>query len=85
MKKIIIMIFVLICLFLVSCAPSELTCTQDSDCVPNKCCHADGVVNQENAPECSGVLCTTQCQEGTLDCGQAAIKCVENECQAIFK
>ncbi len=80
-----IIFLVLIATLLVSCAPSELECKADSDCVPNKCCHADGAVNKANAPDCEGILCSANCEEGTLDCGQGKIKCLQRACQVIFQ
>jgi hypothetical protein len=78
-------------LFLAACSqvpaqdiPSEKFCEVDTDCVADSCCHADGAVNKENAPECIGVLCSLSCEPNTLDCGQGSVRCVENECVAVI-
>ena len=76
-------------LFLISCGsvgssvPNELACTQDSDCVAAQCCHADSAVNKDYVLDCSGMLCTADCQPGTMDCGQAVAKCVEGACAVV--
>ena len=77
---------------LVSCSTTDLSnisenklCQKDNDCVPNTCCHATDAVNQQNAPKCTGMLCTMECVPETLDCVQGEIKCVKNECNLIFK
>jgi hypothetical protein len=79
------MILLLLLVFLVSCSvPSEKVCVQDSDCVPAKCCHAIDAVNQENAPDCSEISCSLGCEEGTLDCGQGKISCIEGSCEVVI-
>src|SRR5262245_45050653 len=50
-------------------AKSALTCSSDSDCVPAVCCHASACVHNSKAPDCSRVMCTQDCQPGTIDCG----------------
>ena len=85
MKKINLIISLLVVMFLVSCTPSELECRQDSDCVANKCCHSDGAVNKAYAPDCEGILCSANCEDGTLDCGQGKIACVQNTCKVVFE
>ena len=80
MKKRIIFSGLILTLFLVSCTPSATECSVDKDCVPASCCHATDVVARENAPDCTRVLCTADCQSGTLDCNQGEIKCIQNKC-----
>ena len=60
-------------------------CSIDSDCVPAACCHPKGCVTKEQQPNCKGMLCTQDCEPGTLDCGQGECKCLNNKCEAIFK
>ena len=60
---------------------SDDACTTDADCVPAGCCHAAACVAQANAPDCGDVMCTTDCQYGTLDCGGACL-CREGRCAA---
>ena len=33
-------------------------CVTASDCVPEQCCHPTSCVNRNNAPDCSGIMCT---------------------------
>ncbi|MAG60742.1 hypothetical protein CL619_03050 [archaeon] len=96
-KKIIFAMLIISSLALISCAsdgygsdsnvfnsvPDELQCTQDSDCVAATCCHATDAVNVDNAPDCTGILCSADCQEGTMDCGQARANCVEGACAVV--
>jgi hypothetical protein len=56
-------------------------CQTDADCVPAACCHADACVGVRNAPDCAEVLCTQDCQFGTLDCGGRCL-CFEGRCAA---
>ena len=58
----------------------ENECTSDSDCVPAGCCHPSSCVSADNAPICGRVFCTSECQEGTLDCGQGSCQCINNKC-----
>lgn len=82
----------LVFLFLIACSPvekvpvsPEKSCSFDSDCFPSECCHANDSVNLENAPKCSGIMCTMDCVPGTIDCGQGEIKCLKNQCRAVMK
>ena len=63
----------------------SLKCEIDSDCVPDDCCHATSCVNQNYAPDCSAVFCTTECLSNTLDCEQGNCKCIDNKCEAVLK
>lgn len=56
-------------------------CNTDSDCVPASCCHAKACVSASNAPVCKGMMCTMNCEPGTLDCG-GKCACVNNKCSA---
>ncbi|MCA9607533.1 MAG: hypothetical protein KC619_18125 [Myxococcales bacterium] len=62
-------------------AVGEDPCETDADCVPAGCCHAAACVAQANAPDCGEVMCTSDCQFGTLDCGGACL-CHEGRCAA---
>jgi len=59
-------------------------CKQDSDCIPDTCCHSTGCVNKHYSPDCEESFCTTQCEEGTLDCG-GKCTCQDNKCTAILQ
>lgn len=78
---------IVVSLFLFSCATvsEEKACSTDADCVPASCCHPDDAVNKEHAPDCQGLLCTTECVPDTLDCGQGKAKCVSDSCEAVYE
>ena len=59
---------------------NEATCTTDADCVPAACCHPAACTVRANAPSCSGLPCTLNCEPGTLDCGQARCLCLGGRC-----
>ena len=82
--RLILLSCVLLSIFLLSCTPAEKQCSTDNDCVPAQCCHANDAVNKEYGPDCSGRLCTLQCEPGTIDCGQGEIQCVAGECRAVL-
>lgn len=65
--------------------PSKDICEKDSDCVPAQCCHPVSCINKEFAPECKGIMCTMNCQPGTMDCGQGVCVCKNNRCQVEWK
>ncbi|MFC2175058.1 hypothetical protein ACFLQ2_04305 [archaeon] len=54
-------------------------CKVDADCVAETCCHARRAVNAPNAPNCTDVACTMDCEPGTVDCGQGYFACSESE------
>eukprot|EP01112_Ceratiomyxa_fruticulosa_P017128 TRINITY_DN5277_c0_g1_i6.p1 TRINITY_DN5277_c0_g1~~TRINITY_DN5277_c0_g1_i6.p1 ORF type:complete len:154 (-),score=14.99 TRINITY_DN5277_c0_g1_i6:117-578(-) len=59
-------------------------CTDASDCVPRQCCHATEAVNKAFGLDCSKEAgCTAVCEPGTLDCGNAFITCIDNECTVL--
>tara|TARA_B100001964_G_C13642352_1_gene341093 strand:- start:204 stop:476 length:273 start_codon:yes stop_codon:yes gene_type:complete len=53
-------------------------------CVPASCCHATECVLESEAPNCSGSICTMNCEPGTLDCGQARCEIVDGECGVVL-
>lgn len=83
MRMVMILLVLLFILF-TACTPSEKQCAVDKDCVPSSCCHPTEAVSKENAPDCRGVLCTADCQPGTLNCNQGEIKCIKNKCTVIL-
>jgi hypothetical protein len=82
--KLLMLIILMSSLLLTSCVPADKQCSVDDDCVPVTCCHASDAVNRESGPDCSGKLCTANCQEGTIDCNQGEVKCLDKECQVVF-
>ena len=81
MKKIVMMLLA-ISVLAISCTPTAEQCSVDADCVAAQCCHPTSAVNNANAPDCSGVLCTAVC-EGPLDCGAGEVKCISNKCAIV--
>ena len=57
-------------------------CSNNSDCVPVSCCHANSCVPKSQQENCSGVFCTEVCS-GPLDCGRRSCGCVNNKCLII--
>lgn len=62
---------------------SEPTCVVDADCVPATCCHATGCVAAADAPACTDVMCTMDCQANTMDCG-GRCTCEAGSCAAVL-
>ncbi len=52
------------------CTDGVNTFTEEIKCVPATCCHASSCVLEANAPDCSQIACSMECEEGTMDCGQ---------------
>lgn len=86
MKKMFLLLGLLV--LVVSCTqtniPPEKQCQVDGDCIPSSCCHSTDAVNKNYPPDCEGIICTVDCQGGTLDCGQGEIKCLQNQCTAVI-
>jgi len=57
---------------------------EEIECVPASCCHATECVSASEAPNCSGVFCTENCEPGTLDCGQGSCKTVDGTCEVAW-
>jgi hypothetical protein len=86
MKILLVLSIIAATILVVSCAsqvPKEQQCTADTDCTAAICCHSDSAVNNDYAPDCGGILCSADCQAGTMDCGQAAAKCVQGACTVV--
>ena len=60
-------------------------CESDADCIPSQCCHAPACVAKADAPKCEEIMCTDDCQEGTMDCGAGSCSCVEGTCEVKWK
>ena len=78
-------------ILLVSCTapsgqviPAEKFCLSGSDCVASACCHPSDSVNLEFAPNCTGIVCSQDCEPDTLDCGQGVTQCINNSCSAVI-
>jgi hypothetical protein len=68
---------------------SNITCFQDTDCVPTNCCgNAASVTHVEEAPNCRGVFCGPcdaecggdSCSPDTLRCGTCIPVCRNSRC-----
>lgn len=56
-----------------------------SYCVPDSCCHPSScILSNESSSNCSDVLCTAECREGTLDCGAGHCAFVNNSCEVVW-
>lgn len=69
-------------------APSpgdDKVCEADVDCVPAQCCHPTSCVPAAQAPDCSDIACTQDCQAGTMDCGQGHCACADGTCTAVIE
>jgi len=78
--------FIFIFLLVTGCVvkpPSYVSgfCSSDTDCVPDRCCHATGCISKDQAPKCDNIACTLECAPGTLDCG-GYCACEKNKCVA---
>ncbi len=62
----------------------KTTCTKDEECVPDSCCHAKSCAIRNSAPSCQGVVCSQECEPGTLDCGQGSCRCVNGLCEVLI-
>lgn len=83
-KKLFWIIIILI-IALIVLVWSILQNAEKVDCVPAICCHPIECVSIEEAPDCSGVVCSAECKPGSLDCGQGSCEFVEGECVAVIK
>jgi hypothetical protein len=81
---IILLFIVLIGIWVYVAKHPEPECNADSDCVPSDCCHAISCTAKNNSPDCEGVMCTMNCEPGTLDCGGSCV-CQNNKCAANLK
>ena len=81
MRAIAIM-FLLLSIVLVSGGCVETS--SEVTCVPASCCHPTECVTSDQAPDCSGLLCTQECVPGTLDCQQGYCEAIDGECVAVF-
>jgi hypothetical protein len=59
-------------------------CETEYDCVPATCCHADNCISKFEAQNCTGILCSGNCQANTTDCGQAKCGCINEKCSLIL-
>ncbi len=62
-------------------APDIRSCTTDTDCVADQCCHPTDCINRAYKQVCT-VLCTNVCQ-GPIDCGAGHCGCVNGQCSAV--
>lgn len=63
----------------------EMKCVQDSDCAPAGCCHPAACINSAYRPDCTDIMCTMECRQGTLDCGAGRCGCIEHSCAVVSK
>jgi len=65
-------------------ATTAQVCSVNEDCVKDSCCHANSCTTKDNAPDCSGMMCTMSCEPNTLDCGQGSCECINSKCEAVL-
>lgn len=53
-------------------------------CVPATCCHATFCVPEGDAPDCSAIQCSAECEPGTLDCNQARCEAINGKCEVVI-
>jgi len=53
-------------------------------CVKASCCHSAECVWESEAPGCSDVGCTENCEPGTMDCGAGECGVVDGECGVVW-
>ncbi|NOR84670.1 hypothetical protein GQ473_00990 [archaeon] len=86
MKKMLFLLFVIVAIS--GCTSNDDTNTTNTTqylvCVPATCCHPIACVPEDQAPDCSNVMCTMDCQPGTMDCGQGYCAVVNNKCTVIW-
>ena len=88
MKKLILLLFAII--IVSGCTSNDSSnngnnnTNQDLVCVPATCCHPTQCVPESQAPDCSDIFCTQECQPGTMDCGQGYCGVVDNKCAVIW-
>jgi hypothetical protein len=61
--------------------PGMKECTNDDDCIPAECCHANACKPGKEQPECAAVLCSAECVGQTMDCG-GFCACINGKCIA---
>jgi len=60
---------------------TNIECATDYDCVPATCCHATNCISKFEAQNCTGILCTANCQT-LLDCNKGKCSCINGKCNA---
>ncbi|MBI4148720.1 hypothetical protein HY490_05495 [Candidatus Woesearchaeota archaeon] len=59
--------------------PKTQPCLSDAECVPSDCCHPRTCVHTSQQADCRDIICTQECQPGTLDCG-GSCACEQGTC-----
>eukprot|EP01112_Ceratiomyxa_fruticulosa_P015587 TRINITY_DN459_c1_g1_i2.p1 TRINITY_DN459_c1_g1~~TRINITY_DN459_c1_g1_i2.p1 ORF type:complete len:154 (+),score=16.21 TRINITY_DN459_c1_g1_i2:652-1113(+) len=70
-------IALLLSVLVVVISPQE--CKYAAECRPRECCHSTSAVPSKLAPDCTDIMCDTQCIDGAVDCN-AEIGCVGGLC-----
>ena len=89
-KQILIIIIVLCTLALIILYPfkenitNKYYCKVDSDCISETCCHANSCINKNFEPDCTDIICTTECAPNTMDCNQGSCQCINHKCKAVI-
>ena len=62
----------------------ECSFSDTPKCVPDSCCHAFNCVEENQSPNCTDIMCTMVCQEGTMDCGAGHCAYVNGNCEVVW-
>jgi len=62
----------------------DLGDVENRNCVADSCCHTSDCVWKDEAPDCSDIDCTANCEPGTMDCGAGHCEVVEGECGVVW-
>jgi hypothetical protein len=62
----------------------DLGDVENRNCVADSCCHASDCVWESEAPSCSDIDCTADCESGTMDCGAGHCEVVDGECEVAW-
>jgi polar amino acid transport system substrate-binding protein len=81
LATLVLLVFITGCITPVPDGNENRTCSVDSDCVPEQCCHPTSCIKQSFKGECTE-LCTAVC-EGPIDCGAGHCGCVNGTCQVL--
>lgn|GEM_PF-2870589 len=77
-----LILFVLLLTFYFTKKSPDKICSEDKECLPSSCCHAQECVNKNFSQNCSGNYCTQECSS-PLDCGAGTCGCVNKKCEVV--
>lgn len=84
MRKELFLVLLALLVVVSGCKQVGDECVKDEDCVVASCCHPKECVPIGQKPDCTGMMCTLNCEPGTMDCGQGSCMCVKGVCKAVL-